>query len=439
MDKQNEKYCNDDHGVLFDKSKTILIQVPGAMAGAYSVPNSVTTISEEAFRYCANLTSVTIPDSVTTIGRRAFEFCTSLTSVTVGNGVVSIGYGAFWRCMNLTKIAFQNSAPKIERDAFKKVTATAYYPAGDDSWTDDVKQGYGGNITWIPYTNTPPVEVGPVLRGVASRAAALTASAQSEPNQRYLLVVARDGSAPDLLSASNLLFCDQQRSSETGAVSFSYLPISGVEKLYVAIYGPECVTVLSDQSAQPSQPCDGGDNCPGKVFTDMPAKGNWAHDAIDWAIVSEITNGTSETTFSPNQGCTRAQVVTFLWRAAGCPEPTGTNNPFKDVKEGTYFYKAVLWAIEKGITNGTSADTFSPSNTCTRAQIVTFLWRYEGGPEPQNSSNPFADVTGGYYYKAVLWAVENGVTNGTSANNFSPNSTCTRAQIVTFLHRDLVA
>ena len=169
----------------------------------------------------------------------------------------------------------------------------------------------------------------------------------------------------------------------------------------------------------------------------MPPKGDWAHDAIDWAVVTGITNGTGATTFSPNQGCTRGQVVTFLWRAAGSPEPSKTDNPFKDVKEGAFYYKAVLWAVENGITNGTGATTFSPNETCTRAQIVTFLWRYKGSPEPKNNVSPFTDVTGGYY-KAVLWAVENKVTNGTSADKFDPSDTCTRAQIVTFLYRDMV-
>lgn len=151
-----------------------------------------------------------------------------------------------------------------------------------------------------------------------------------------------------------------------------------------------------------------------------------------------MTAGTSATTFGPNDGCTRAQVVTFLWRAAGQPEPTGSRNPFTDVSSSAYYYKAVLWAVENGITAGTSATTFSPDGTCTRAQIVTFLWRYEGMPAPASAGNSFVDVpTGAYYEKAVLWAAESNVTAGTSATTFSPDSTCTRAQVVTFLYRDV--
>ena len=161
--------------------------------------------------------------------------------------------------------------------------------------------------------------------------------------------------------------------------------------------------------------------------------------AVDWAVSNEITNGTSASTFSPEEGCTRAQVVTFLWRAAGQPAPASSTNPFTDVKPGAYYYNAVLWAVEKGITNGTSDKTFSPDETCTRAQIVTFLWRYEGQPAPTGTSNPFADVKpSAYFGSAVLWAVEKGITNGTSATTFDPEDTCTRAQVVTFLYRDIV-
>ena len=170
-------------------------------------------------------------------------------------------------------------------------------------------------------------------------------------------------------------------------------------------------------------------------FQDVPDDAYY-FEAVNWAVANNVTNGTSETTFSPNVGCTRAQVVTFLWRAAGQPEPTEGTNPFTDVKEGTYYYKAVLWAVEKGITNGTSETTFDPDETCTRGQIVTFLWRREGKPAPTGANNPFADVKpSAYFGSAVLWAVETGITNGTSETTFEPNEDCTRAQVVTFLWR----
>ncbi len=169
-------------------------------------------------------------------------------------------------------------------------------------------------------------------------------------------------------------------------------------------------------------------------FTDVKT-GAYYFDSVLWAVEKGITNGTTTTTFSPEESCTRGQIVTFLWRAAGSPEPTSTAMPFTDVKADAYYYKAILWAVEKGITTGTTATTFSPEDFCTRGQIVTFLWRSQGKPAVAYS-NPFTDVKGGaYYYDAVLWAVKSGITNGTSANAFSPEDTCTRAQCVTFLYR----
>lgn len=163
---------------------------------------------------------------------------------------------------------------------------------------------------------------------------------------------------------------------------------------------------------------------------------DYFYDAVKWAVDHDITSGTGRYTFSPDAVCTRAQTVTFLWRAAGSPRPVSTVNPFTDVHYGDYFYQAVLWAVENGITMGTSATTFSPDATVTRAQVVTFLWRANGQPAAWNSG--FTDVSAdAYYAKAVAWAVQNGITTGTGFGVFSPDAACTRAQIVTFLYRYL--
>ena len=149
-----------------------------------------------------------------------------------------------------------------------------------------------------------------------------------------------------------------------------------------------------------------------------------------------MTAGTSATTFSPDAPCTRAQIVTLLWRTAGSPKVTASC-PFTDVPVDSYYYDAVLWAVEQDITSDTSATTFSPNTTCTRAQAVTFLYRYEKSPAV-SGSNAFTDVAiDAYYSNAVQWAVDKNVTAGTSATTFSPNETCTRGQIVTFLYRDM--
>ena len=175
---------------------------------------------------------------------------------------------------------------------------------------------------------------------------------------------------------------------------------------------------------------------PGTSFTDVPA-GAYYEEAVGWAVEKGITKGTSDSTFTPDGVCTRAQAVTFLWRAAGSPAAKASALPFADVKAGSYYDDAVRWAVENGVTVGTSATTFSPNATCSRAQIVTFLWRAQKSPAA-GSANPFDDVAGSAYYAdAVQWAVQKDITKGTGATAFSPDANCIRAQIVTFLYRSM--
>lgn len=182
--------------------------------------------------------------------------------------------------------------------------------------------------------------------------------------------------------------------------------------------------ITKDEALQPS------------VFTDVK-EGAYYVDAVNWAVDKKVTSGKTETTFAPKDSCTRAQAVTFLWRAAGSPEPTASEMTFTDVKADSYYYKAVLWAVENKITSGMSDTLFAPDATCSRSQIVTFLYRMQNSPESK-AENPFTDVKAdAYYANAVLWAVENGVTTGASATTFDPAGDCTRGQIVTFLYRCL--
>ena len=171
-------------------------------------------------------------------------------------------------------------------------------------------------------------------------------------------------------------------------------------------------------------------------FTDVTA--GVYHDAIMWAYKSKITTGVTETTFVPKDSCTRAQIVTFLYRAAGSPEVAeNVTNPFTDVSKDSVYYNAIMWAVEKKITTGVTDTTFEPNSPCTRAQIVTFLYREAGSPElAKDAANPFSDVSdSSVYYNAILWAVEKKITTGVTETTFVPNDTCTRAQAVTFLFR----
>ena len=174
---------------------------------------------------------------------------------------------------------------------------------------------------------------------------------------------------------------------------------------------------------------------PVNPFVDV-IEGKFYYEPVLWAVENGITNGIDDTHFAPLDGCSRAHVVTFLWRAAGSPEPRSEVNPFTDVVEGKFYYTAVLWAVEEGITKGVSNTEFAPNQTCTRGQIVTFLWRYAGEPKAEGTGDAFTDLReGAFYMDAVAWAVENGVTNGMGNGKFAPNETCTRGQVVTFLQR----
>lgn len=197
-------------------------------------------------------------------------------------------------------------------------------------------------------------------------------------------------------------------------------------------------TVDPDEPDTPHKPSGGTSattpSQPTQTFRDV-SKRSYYYDAVTWAVENGVTDGTGSNTFSPDKACTRAEIVTFLWRAAGKPAAKSSVNPFTDVSKSAYYYDAVLWAVEAGITQGTSATTFSPDKTCSRAEAVTFLYRAASG-KASSGTVPFTDVPANAYYKdAVLWAVAENVTQGTGSSTFSPDKTCSRAEIVTFLYR----
>lgn len=191
---------------------------------------------------------------------------------------------------------------------------------------------------------------------------------------------------------------------------------------------------LSLMLAVPAAAVDTAAPAASSQFTDVSADAYYA-DAVNWAVEKGVTSGTSATTFSPDADCTRAQVITFLYRAAGSPDVSSYENPFTDVSIDDYFYAAAIWAAANNIAGGTSATTFAPGAICTRSQVVTFLYRAAGSPSGE-TTEPFEDVSAtDYYAAAVAWATANEITGGTSATTFSPNNACTRAQVATFLYR----
>ncbi len=383
----------------FDYIKTVLIGEGvtnigwAAFDGCYNItavtiPNSVTSIQWYAFTGCSKLTNITIPDSVTSIGGYAFYYCFALTSITIPKGVTAIEDCTFGSCQSLTSVTLPDTITRIGANAFSGciVLTNITIPAAVTS------------IEMFAFSGCPS-----------------------------LMSVYFRGNAPAL--GRKVFITTEQFSGND-------ISIPGMTLYYIE--GTEGWTTPTWREEQyPTAPWDGV-NFIENPFRDIKS-GKYYYMPVLWAAKNGVTTGTGKTVFSPDDGCTRAQVVTFLWRAAGQPDPVGSENPFADVKENAYYRSAILWAVENGITNGTSGTTFSPEDTCTRAQIVTFLWRFEQKAAPAAGANQFKDVPAEqYYYDAVLWAVENGITNGTSATTFSPDDTCTRAQVVTFLYRDMV-
>ena len=387
VDENNPNYSSDDRGVLFDKEKTKLIQAPETITGSYVIPDDVTLIGIYAFAYCEGLADITIPDGVTYIDMDAFYYCNSLTDITIPESVTFISNYAFGSCKNLSRIRFMGDPPGIGFNPLFGITAIAYYPSNNPKWTEFLRDMLtGGRITWVPYA--------------------------PDHTHEYIPVV----TAPT---------CTEEGfTTYTCSCGKSYVDnyVASLWHQYENGFCKRCGEAVPDH--------DGA-----TPFFDVPA-GAFYEESVLWAVEKGITNGTSENSFSPNDQCRRAHVVTFLWRAAGCPEPFSTENPFTDVKEGDFFFKPVLWAVENAITNGVSATEFGSYANCNRAAVVTFLWRAAGSPEPSSTNNPFTDVKStDFFYKPVLWAVENGITAGLTATTFGPTAECNRAQVVTFLYR----
>ena len=425
-----------------------------------TIPESVTSIGDAAFSGCAGLTNVIIPNSVTCIEWGTFHSCTSLTSIIIPDSVTRIG-GAFLNCTALQSIYFKGNAPQCEADVFSWIdedsaasinnpNLTIYYIDGKEGWTTPTWNGYptatwdGVNLPESHEHDYKAVVTAPTCteQGYTTH----TCECGASYVDTYTDALGHDWGAPDYkwsndhsaITAERVCKRDTHHAEienglVTSVVTKEATYDSEGEITYTATFTNPAFSTQVKIVATPKLGSPADEN----PFADI-RESAYYYDSVLWAVANNVTNGTSDSEFSPEEGCTRAQVVTFLWRAAGQPAPASSANPFTDVKPGAYYYNAVLWAVEKGITNGTSDTTFGPDETCTRAQIVTFLWRYEGQPAPTSTNNPFADVrTSAYFGSAVLWAVESDITNGTSATTFDPEDTCTRAQVVTFLYRDI--
>ncbi len=470
---ENNLFYSSVDGVLFNKEKTVLISYPKLkICNYYIMPNTVTHISDYAFYDCNySLNGITFSDKIKQIGQYSFGYCTWLESIIIPVSIKHIDQLAFWECENLTNVFYYQGSEKDKNSIIIQ--------SGNENLV---------NAEWIycdcmheltPATCTTPLTCTLCGMGLGSAAGHFwsskgfflpgfemcelcgimrrheheyTDSCDTSCNTCYEIrtvehkydnacdkdcnvcgVVRTTSHKYDNSCDKDCNVCGATRTITHAFDDYVYNNDATTEKdgtktKTCSVCGhKETVTVTGTKLPKPQAQTN--------PFTDIKAKDFYYKPTL-WAVANNITTGTSKTSFSPNEACTRGQIVTFLWRAAGCPEPKTTTMPFTDVGSKAFYRKAVLWAVENGITSGTSKTTFSPNDPCTRGQIATFLWRAKGKPTPTSTNMPFNDVAKkDFYYKAVLWAVENKITSGTSKTTFEPNVSCTRGQIVTFLYR----
>ena len=366
-----------------------------------NIPNGVTGIGRSVFYNCGSLESVTVPGSVTGIGDYAFYGCGSLKTVNIPNGVTGIGYCAFYECGSLESVSIPGNVTSIGGYAFSKCGSlkTVTIPNSVTSIGEYAFRGCGSLKT----VN---------ISGGVTRIDKWTFGECEKLTEIYL--------------PSSVTEIGYAAFWKVGLTDVYY---SGTQAQWKAIRFDEFNSALTGAAIH----CGDAPVSNTPSFSDVPNSA-WYANAVTWAVDNSVTEGTGNNQFSPDRICTRAEIITFLWRAYGKPEPSSTKNPFTDVKATDWFYKAVLWAVEQGIATGTSA--LNPNAPCTRQDSVTFQYRAAGKPAVTGGSS-FTDVpSNAYYADAVNWTVKQGITTGTGSNQFSPGKTCSRAEIVTFLFRD---
>ena len=389
-----------------------------------AIPDGVTSIGEYTFSNCLKLANVSIPDSVESIGPFAFYMCSSLSQIVIPGSVKEIGDYCFWNA-GLTELQIGEGLSYIGRYAFHGCSSlkTVYYEGSEETWA---------GITIL--TGNDELSQAELICGhtiVVNPASIVLSNAETEVGSSYYPVVTF---RPTNTTEKNLTWksADANIASVDADGTIHGLKVGNTKITATAVNGISATMKLQ------------------VLFTDVPSSGVYYATPVYWAVKKGITNGFTDNDglareFRPQDICTRGQMVTFLWRLAGKPNPKSTtikSNKFKDIKSSDYYYKAVLWALEKGITKGYADDkytTFRPDEKCLREHAVTFLWRMAGKPSVKNVTNSFTDVKSkDYYYNAVLWAASKNITKGYAEDNyktFRPGDACLREHIVTFLYR----
>ena len=356
-----------------------------------AISDSVMQIGSFAFAGCTSLKSMIIPDSVDCVPYCSFRDCTALTSVEIGNGATYIGELAFFNCTGLKDLTMGSSVERIEADAFWNCTAL-------ENLTLGVNLKSIANNVFCSCKSLTNVTIPDGVTNIATNAFADCSSLTR------ILIPASVTSIGNT-AFENCFVLSIYGYSDTVAQSFA-------EEYDIPFFLADC-------------------------FADVTPSDYFFYPVM-WAVNHEpqITAGVGDGQFDPHNDCTREQIVTFLWAANGKPEPAGTGEAFSDVASDAWYYKPVTWAVENKITSGMGDGRFGVGQSCTRAQAMTFIWAANNKPEPSSMNSPFSDVTSGdWYYNAVLWAYENGVTAGMGDGSFGAGNTCTRAQIITFLYK----
>lgn len=422
------------------------VTVPSTLDGY-----TVVGIGSYVFDDCYRIKSVTFPKTLQTIGSGAFRNCRGLTEITLPESLTSLGYDAFYDCYNLKKITVhsKNLSCNSSGDTFSNSGKNA---------ANGIEVIFSNSVTVIPayifdcdndsYARITSVKIGKNVKSIGQHAFYNCADLKTVDIGRYMkLDTIEQYAFRNCTSLTNMTI-------PSWVTNIGYCAFENCSSMFrLDVLNPTCKfysnkntlgvpgkTVIYGYKGTSAETYA---NKYGYVFqaisipfSDVSVSDYYLNPTM-WAVDNGITNGTSSTTFSPLNACERCQVVTFLWRAVGCPELEFVFYPlFIDIKSSDYFYKPVVWAVKQNITTGTDSMHFSPYTICNRAAVVTFLWRAAGCPEPVATSTPFIDVKStDFFYKPVLWAVEEGITNGIDATHFGPDAACNRAQVVTFLYR----
>ncbi len=442
LSEKHPTYRQDAQGALYSTDMTRLIFCPEGFSGTFVIPNGVKRIESYAFEGCTSLKAVKIPYGVKAIGESAFAKCTALETVKIPAGVEDIQYCAFAGCTALTSVALPKGIETLNALSFEGCTSlkTVEIPETVIEMEGGVFRGCTAlqRVTMhygLQYLHSEAFGGCESLETVIIPDSVVFIGEYAFENCYGLkTVVMPSDLSPemdDTIWCRMFFGCDNLReiyfrgTTPNDAWGQFWFPYA----TYYYVEGQEGWTSPSWNGVLTA-------TWSGSVMTDI-WETDYYYTPVKWAMEAGITTGVGKERFRPEDSCTRGQIVTFLWRAAGCPEPETTECPFTDVSEGAYYYKAVLWAVEQGITKGVGRGRFDPEGTCTRGQVATFLWRTEGQPAPTTGEAIFTDVSADTYYaQAVLWAVKQGITNGVGKGRFDPDGLCTRGQIVTFLWRN---